>query len=341
MKELFKNNRQQLSKGIIPDYGEWGMINRATIKELSFREGITPIAFRTYTLLCSYANDKGLCFPNQSTLAEELNTTRNSIINAYQALRDCGFIKTKPKGNSPKSVLTVQVYSVHEKIDKVIAGISDDSTDNHFPDSEVDTPNIPSDQNHIKMVVDSIDIITSVCNDINTSSCENLDLNSIDNITLIDNIKDNSNIPIKKITPPAIPSLHSGITPPEGESLVPEKLPPTSIDSISQLNSDQFDPSLYSQLLSRFNDDDVIRVCWLYSYIIEMNIKYFNYPESIRLDWVLTTEAFNILHAFVSKYIQRDRDFLLTIMEADSILNVSKNKGYDYLNINMFSLNVY
>lgn len=58
---------------------------------------------RVLGALCCYTSPKGICFPNQETLAKNLGILRSSVTRAISRLKRCGYIRfLVPKGKKRK-----------------------------------------------------------------------------------------------------------------------------------------------------------------------------------------------------------------------------------------------
>lgn len=141
--------------------GEYGMINRSTLHELSLRIPKRNVTTRmVYILLLTWADDNGVCWPSHSTLARILNVNRDAIVKAFRELRERNFIKTR---NSPATKsLKVQIYSVPHKLifpDKQkMVNIDEDD----FPEMEDD---------FLKNNIQNIEKSKNTCMPVHTSNC--------------------------------------------------------------------------------------------------------------------------------------------------------------------------
>lgn len=61
---------------------------------------------RVLGALCCYTSPKGICFPNQETLARNLNVARSNVTRAVTRLKKFGYIRRLlPKGKKHKSAI--------------------------------------------------------------------------------------------------------------------------------------------------------------------------------------------------------------------------------------------
>ena len=61
---------------------------------------------RVLGALCCYTSPKGICFPNQQTLARNLNVARSTVTRAVTRLKKFGYIRPLlPKGKKHKSAI--------------------------------------------------------------------------------------------------------------------------------------------------------------------------------------------------------------------------------------------
>lgn len=131
---LMNKGKNTLLKGRIDTKdAQFGMINQATLHELSLRIPERNVNARmVYILLLTFADEKGVCWPSQDLLAKILNVQRTTIVQAFKTLREFGFIMTKEvKGTR---ALKVQTYTVpHKLIFKEDTGIFEEE-DLIFPD---------------------------------------------------------------------------------------------------------------------------------------------------------------------------------------------------------------
>ena len=245
------NKKNLLYKGQIDkDDAEWGMINRATLHELSLRiPGKMVIARMVYILLLTYANKEGKCYPKHDTLAKILNVNRPEIVKAYDTLKAHGFIKTK-KDKKKKSLL-VQIYTVPHKLVFPDAPKSVPTEGDNFPDTE----ELFSSNDNINLKnTESICMLehTDTCLSNTSSDCMSTHTSErMCEDSLIDNGTDQENRPDENTMPPIL-----SYNPPKGNSLLKKIKPAIPASSLEIM--DYYEYEVKFPALLRI-DDDFIR----------------------------------------------------------------------------------
>ena len=264
--------KSRLYKGRIDtNDAEFGMINRATLHELSLRIPERNVTARmVYVLLLTYANDKGKCWPSQSTLAKILNVNRDAVVNAYKTLRELGFIKTK-KNPATKS-LKVQIYSVHHKLIFPDAHSHKQDDVDDFPDTEENfsLPNFDSRDNDKKTCMPEH---TSKSMDENTGVCMPETNSGIPVNTQTKQVTDQTNRPVENTTPPQA-HLSVCLNPPLEDSKSSRVKPSIPLD-----DSDIMDIYEYGKkfpVLDAIEDDfikeQIPQIQCMFTYIKEWNV---------------------------------------------------------------------
>lgn len=214
-----KKQRYRLHKGRIdPNDAQWGMINQATIHEMSLRIPERNVNARmVYVLLCTFADEKGICWPSQGLLARILDVNRPTIVQAFKTLVDLGFIKTK-KVRGTKS-LKVQIYSVQHQLKFQEDDIINEVDEDMFPDSEdgFDGADTISDVD-VKQVTCSLGQTDKSLSH-HTDSCKFDNSISSSEQTQTYQVTNQLNRPIEETTPP------TKVDPPEGDLGLKEELP--------------------------------------------------------------------------------------------------------------------
>jgi len=79
--------------------------------QIIHRRDLTIYQKMAYISLCSYANDKNICFPSYKTIADDVGCTRRKIIDVVNELVDLGLIvkrhKTTAKGDASANVYEI------------------------------------------------------------------------------------------------------------------------------------------------------------------------------------------------------------------------------------------
>jgi hypothetical protein len=73
----------------------YSIIAARAVFDVDKDNGITPTELRVLCALGTYTNDEGWCFPNQTTLAERLQITRQTISGAIKKLVAKGYVETE------------------------------------------------------------------------------------------------------------------------------------------------------------------------------------------------------------------------------------------------------
>jgi ribosomal protein L37AE/L43A len=87
----------------------FGIVHRSVLTSKTLSRGAKLL----YSLLCSYANQDGECFPSQVTMAEDLGATDTSIQTWIDELTDAWMVEKRLEGMPAHNVYTV-LYPTRE-----------------------------------------------------------------------------------------------------------------------------------------------------------------------------------------------------------------------------------
>ena len=111
----------------------YSIFSARAVFDVDAKQGITATEVRILAALGTYTNDEGWCYPNQTTLAERLRLTRQTISSAIKKLVEKGYVETEVRtakgrgkvGYNYRVVLDVRRAAAEPKADAKLADIGE------------------------------------------------------------------------------------------------------------------------------------------------------------------------------------------------------------------------
>lgn len=127
----------------------WGVLPG----EIVHAKNLTIAAKYLYVILSSMAHEKGFCWPNNETLASEMQLSKRRVVELLGMLRDSGFIKImfRQAGKSERRYIYCGMFP--DRVDTVPEDAGDDAPEGceSSPEGNAEDSTPPCDNSHTPM----------------------------------------------------------------------------------------------------------------------------------------------------------------------------------------------